>query len=119
MSADLLRRAAQKLREHAQAVADADTFAEGVPWVVEDDDEDTDAPYVVANLSEYSTVYIGQGFLSRAHADFVALLHPPVALALADLLERYADVAPFVGWDGVNGERLIAVARAVLREEAS
>lgn len=115
MSAELLRRAAAKLREHAQAVADADVLADGTPWTVEE--EETGELYVIADFTEFSTVYIAEGFISRAHADFVALLHPPVALALADLIEVG------IGYAAVNKPetfpvyvKAVAAARAVLRE---
>lgn len=135
MSVDLLRRAAAKLREHAEAVGASDTFTKDVPWEVEEDDDRDATLYVVANLTEFSTSYIGEGFLSRAHADFVALMHPPVALALAEWLEaQAADVENAVAaWSRDTGyidkhlggveahtgnmfRPSIAAARAILRE---
>lgn len=108
MSADLLRRAAQKLRHTAGAaqigpwVADSWEIYVGAPggtWVGETLDSDDH----------------GQ---SEANGAYIALMGPPVALALADCMDRAA-------WMGgldpdllhrVVMPELITVARAVLRE---
>ena len=108
---DLLRRAAEKLREHANAANERSP----APWF--------DGPYdpvpqrgvfpaygvtpiaVVDERSERSVV-----------AGYIALLHPPVALALADLLDDEADQFDDDGeMYCVSGE-MLGVARAVLGE---
>jgi hypothetical protein len=52
----------------------------------------------------------------------IALMGPPVALALAELLDGYAewfDMPPFTGFKNANDERFVTLARAILREEES
>ncbi len=106
MSAELLRRAAVKLREHAEKTPKA-------PWSASDDGlvwpDCLGDP--VAGSQELE------------NAEYVALLHPPVALALADWLtymaERWDDPCPF---DCIHGDRCgprrhaLTVARLILRE---
>jgi hypothetical protein len=106
MSADLLRRAAAMLREHANTAIPG-------PWVKDGGEIYNTGP---GGLWVGETLHSMDPLTTEASSAYVVLMHPPVALALADLLDRYADVAPFAGWGSVNGERLIAVARAVLRE---
>jgi hypothetical protein len=118
-----LRRAAAKLREQAQAARDADVFVEDVPWTVEEDDDDEATLYLVADRpSVPTTTYIAEGFLSRAHADFAALMHPPVALALADWLDAASEEAKTAEALGIGHLPSVfpafAVARAILREES-
>jgi len=126
MSADLLRRAAAKLRERAEAAAAEVGFFADAPWTVEEDDDAEATLYVVADRPDmHTTAYIGEGFLSRAHADFVALMHPPVALALVELLDKAAlllESAEREGWGDVyedDPHPILALARAILREEES
>jgi hypothetical protein len=106
MSADLLRRAAAKLREHAEAATPG-------PW--KKDSGEIYGPYGVW-IGETLRVDDPNG--TEADSDYIALLHPPVALALADLLETaagYAEVKPHYGdWPLLNWAT--AVARAILRE---
>jgi hypothetical protein len=117
MSADLLRRAAVKLREHAEA-------ASGENW-------DSDGTELYA---ENGAVWIGDAAggepEDEANARYVALMHPPVALALADVLDRAADVrqhegegTPEGGWAACIPKwiepSLLALASSVLREEES
>ena len=117
MSVDLLKRAAGELRKHASA-------AVGGKWLsLEGGDRliavtpDDDFAYLV---SEEPAVHSGT-------ADYIALMHPPVALALARLLAQtgriIADFADTMN-DGVEragdltetDEAAIALARAILRE---
>jgi hypothetical protein len=110
MSADLLRRAAAKLREHAEAATPG-------PWNADPSEiyGETIATWVAESLN---------GNLpdaGEANSRYIALMHPPVALALADLLDysaRWFEAAEKDGYEYDEGEALpiIALARAVLRE---
>lgn len=105
VSADLLRRAAEELREHAGYRATPGPWTSdagrvrsplakpGMPRVT-----DRDPALAIMRLTE--------------DADYVALVHPPVALALADWLDSAAVDAETIGPD----PSAVAVARAVLRE---
>jgi hypothetical protein len=110
MTADLLRRAAAKLREHAAAT----TFgAEG--WVVDLKDSEVttnDGGMMIADTMELAG--------GRPDASYIALMHPPVALALADWLDDAADRTGIPEYPSYGlPEKAMAVARAVLREEES
>lgn len=91
MSADLLRRAAVKLREHATAASFGTAG-----WVVDPRDGDVttvDGGWMVADTMELNA--------ERPDASYIALMHPPVALALADHLdERAAAISDAMrGWN--------------------
>ncbi|GAA0738551.1 hypothetical protein Drose_04445 [Dactylosporangium roseum] len=125
MSADLLRRAAAKLREHARAASFSDDG-----WAVDLADSEVttaDGGMMIADTGELTE--------GRPDASYIALMHPPVALALADWLDAQAqDIANAVfawqreeefinktfGGIGAYTERMfaasIAVARSILRE---
>ncbi len=111
MSADLLRRAATRLRESALA---AGNVAPGA-WLEAPSDPRPDRVLLAEGHTQaIATVYEN---CELPHlSGYLALVHPPVALALADLLD---DEAENVDDDGclycVSGETL-AVARAVLGE---
>lgn len=113
MSADQLRRAAEKLRKRA------DWFGTSSPWKVEYPSSGYPQRIVDDTGVLYGETYDGvRGMPWEAGtAEYVVLVHPPVALALADLLD---DEAENVDDDGelycVSGATL-AVARAVLRED--
>jgi len=106
MSADLLRRAATRLRESALAAQPGPWFADsweiysqtvGGPWVAE-------------------TLHTEEEQQSIANADYIVAVHPPVALALADWLDRYADRFPVKPYGRLMDDAALEVARAVLRE---
>lgn len=114
MSADLLRRAAAKLREGVRAASDG-------PWtascVWSPDSHVTSAVYSHAYLTGTPSSEIvpsvrkGKGGIKKAgDANYFALMHPPVALALAEWLDREAHCPPY-------NPAVFAVARAVLRED--
>lgn len=124
MSAELLRRAAKVLREHAERATEG-------PWNA----SPVDSPDGIVTSAVYSFVHptgttdsevIGAvrktrgGGLRRANdARYIALMHPPVALALAELLDLKADCAGT--WPGdmtVTDRAALAVARAILREDS-
>lgn len=107
MSAELLRRAAKTLREHAE-------MAMPGRW------ESLDAgDRLVAWLPDGHFEYLVTEEPARhgETADYIALMHPAVAMALADWLERLAEVQR-----SEVDDRLFAygvyTARAVLREES-
>lgn len=134
MSADLLRRAAAKLREHA-TIATTSTPEE--PWTAyrRDDagrhvvavelrwrDEGDEMPggYRVADMSLPAPAEgwpLGQAVVD---SQYIVLMHPPVALALAAWLEDEAEMFDWFGSEGVPFEddfkQAPAVARAILRE---
>lgn len=90
MSAELLRRAAAKLRTYAP-------HATRGPWTPADDG------LVWSEL-------IGDpvsGSVELEDAEYIALMHPPVALALAEWLDAHRD-SPC--------SHALGVARAILRE---
>lgn len=121
MSADLLRRAATRLRESALAATPG-------PWAYDPAkqwhaDHDFD---MLTNPQEYvsyggpspftgaiATTGPANHAQSMRDAEFIALVHPPVALALADLLDRVY-VTPMVMPSVVEFAELVA--REVLRE---
>lgn len=121
MSADLLRRAAAKLREHAEKATPG-------PWVAARDEESmiwdlrTEAPTEWQWQKDIFSVHTPDP--SWPDIDYCATVHPPVALALADWLDshvgqlanttdlRYADSPS-------DTEHALAVARAVLREDGT
>jgi hypothetical protein len=123
MSSDLLRRAAAKLRKLAEAATPG-------PWRVEQSENwDDTTTYSVLGVTDdhgatpvpFRTTTEDAGYHSQAEADvdLAVMMHPPVALALAGLLDAVADVwASFPpGDDGEDVQALLALARAVLREE--
>lgn len=128
MTADLLRRAATKLREHANAT---NFGAEG--WIVDLEDSEvttSDGGMMIADTMELNG--------ERPDASYIALMHPPVALALADWLQVIADdmsdehaveqefpdhipaarwlVVDWAGKEHAGWTEALAVARAILRE---
>lgn len=134
MSADLLRRAAKTLRGHAEA-------ATAGPWNA----SAVDSPDAVVTSAVYSFAHPtgtpesevigasrkarGGGIRTGRDARYIALVHPPVALALAAWLEETAreieshaenfteGVERFDDLTSVD-EVAHQVARAILREES-
>lgn len=129
MTADLLRRAAVKLRGHAGAATPG-------PWKV---DDETYAETIYAADGFTAVVAGGRWggeasvFNETADAAFIALLGPPVARALAELLDHIADDVSDAGdrtepgglvrneYGSIRFDWTAAVklARAILREEES
>lgn len=114
MSGDLLRRAAERLRAGANGATDGPWVADvteiysqfhGGPWVGE-------------------TLQIDDHVQGATNAEYIALMGPPVALAVADWLDFTATLIetlrPALGVYFSRLERLygpsLAVARAVLRD---
>lgn len=127
MTAELLRRAATKLREHGEAATPG-------PW--NRPAQSSDGQNVVLSRGPASgekeagrhkavhiTVDTHDGNwnmnLRRQDADaaYITLMHPPVALALADVLDGIATFAAAnPDLPGPQG-RVLVLARAILREE--
>jgi len=76
MSSELLRRAAAKLREHANAASPG-------PWTIDGDIQ------AVKASNGVTIAYDDEGEMDDGR--YIALMHPPVALALAELLDHLAD----------------------------
>ena len=119
MSADLLRRAAAKLRKDTAALP---VVWHDRPWfpVFTDSKSLTgvracrkthtvDMESDACDLCEYIETY------AEGLAGFIALMHPAVALALADVFENLAGCMTTAG--ACRDQRLEAVAHAVLRED--
>jgi hypothetical protein len=102
MNADLLRRAAQKLREHAN-----DAEIEAPPFWYQAPVDPRPERGVWSSLQVQRCVTVHESSETPCLSEYIALMHPPVALALADLLDGHRD-SPC--------SHLLALARAVLRE---
>lgn len=127
MSADLLRRAAAKLRQRAAdvpptwpapwfpVITDSESVT-GVAACADHEEDPAEGPYWACDSCEHFETY-GEGL-----AAYVSAMHPPVALALADWLADLAELQDIAEWnrDEVPGGTAhpLAVARAVLREPA-
>lgn len=115
-ASDLLRRSAEKLRRHA---GDIPTGLS--PWSVNYFSSQR-YPQRVADdqarllAQTYDGADSGAPVQIAPTAEYIALMHPPVAIALADLLERIY-VAPQVAVMPSVREYAERVARAILREE--
>jgi hypothetical protein len=109
MSADLLRRAAKVLREHAEKALPGpwDSLDNGDRFISDPGGED-DLRYIFAEPAVHG-----------ASANYCALMHPPVALAVAEVLEAHAES---VEEDGPcfsmtsDVDAALTLARAILRE---
>lgn len=132
MSADLLRRAATVLRQHAQDATPG-------PWVHVDHGPPNGSFMGCGQvITEGAEVYGGDiagptgdlyprgGYSPMEDMAYIALVGPPVALALADLLDAAADARDLDPAEPPRNPRdravvfnALYVARAVLREEES
>ncbi len=115
MSAELLRRAAQKLRKRAGAATPGPWQAVqyGKGWGVDGNVRPADHAWV-------AEMKFGE---ERTDAEYIASMHPPVALALAgwlDFVAEHIEVRSGQRAGPAYVERAyahpVAVARAVLRE---
>ncbi len=127
MSADLLRRAAAKLRDALNA-----DYLTPAPWDCLDGGDRLVHIEPPTGAIEY---VVDEPMSNPSNAEYIALMHPPVALALADWLDEAAaswdrDDALAVrieahghkrpeGWMERQFARPLAVARAVLREDGT
>lgn len=120
MSADLLRRAAAKLRSAAMA-----GYITPAPWDCLDGGDRLVHIETASGSMEY---VVDEPMSSVSNAEYIALVHPPVALAGAELLDAHAkSVDARVTAETICGladgeikapteDLALAVARAVLRE---
>jgi hypothetical protein len=111
MSAELLRRAAKVLRDHA-------TEAIGGEWVSLDAGDRLIS--TTDDGASYEYILSEEPARHGETADYIALMHPPVAHAMADLLDEVAESVEQDG--GVIQDSTTAgavdLARAILREES-
>lgn len=121
MSADTLRRAGALLREHAEKADDGEGWCPNllhgaIRHVFRNVDSDS---YLPNGCDEHGREC---GRPSMYDGRYIAMMHPPVVLALADVLDGTAEE-----YDGVPSSDLadqmyaadIALARAILREDQS
>jgi hypothetical protein len=106
---DVLRQAAARMRERAEAATPG-------PWVGEFSGKT--GPVVMDAESRNALDHLAQCKHYRAQfdAEHIASWHPAVALAVADWLEREADWWDQNGADWYAAEQALAVARAYLGE---
>lgn len=104
---ELLLRAAETLRTHAEAA----TLG---PWESLDGGDRLIA-YRPDQADEFDYV-VDEPISNEHNAAYIALMHPPVALAFADLLDGVANYIDDTPGASV-GPGIAAAARAVLREE--
>jgi hypothetical protein len=112
VSRDLLRRAAAKLREHAEGF-------ERSPWKVNWGDHGYPQRVTNDRATVIAETFEGKDSSSPVRhpamtPEYIALMHPPVALALAHWLE----VAAVWPEEHLRAHPSTAVARAILREPA-
>jgi hypothetical protein len=115
VSAALLRRAAVKLREHAEAASPG-------PWLT----TAAQPGYVFSDPADntWLVAFTPVGKPSIPDAELIAMMHPRVALALAELLERAVAMISIVEGRGEHvdykdAQPLLKVAREILREPQS
>lgn len=99
-TADRMRRAAALLRERVEAATDG-------PWEVIGGGEYVRGPDILVTPDD--------GGVSDADAEFIAMMHPPVAVALAKVLGLGADLQEMHG-DVYGTDGLDELADAILRE---
>ncbi|GGO86720.1 hypothetical protein GCM10011584_09730 [Nocardioides phosphati] len=102
MSAELLRRAAAKMRENADAATRG-------PWSV----AHVDGQGFAVHHGEHDTVSL---YSDRPNAEHIASWHPAVALAVADWLDFIAPFCRFGDDDSLHAKHALAVARTYLGE---
>jgi hypothetical protein len=117
VSADLLRRAAARIREVAEAATPGPwATQDGARWMVYGDRWSGDGGYVCATSTLPTTV----NERALADASHIALWHPAVALVVADWLENEAAWCEDLGAD--RDTRLVGpastLARLILGEPA-
>jgi hypothetical protein len=116
VSAELLRRAAAVLRERAN-----NDLTPG-DWIAAYD-KAADEHWVRGKFGATVAMFAEDYTSAPRDSAYVALMHPPVALALADHLSRAADTWEVVGSDYTapefGAESLVTLAREILRDDES
>ncbi len=119
MSADLLARAAAKLRGQVQDLSDLWRGNEWFPVFTDSESltgvRTCSMGHTTDTLSDACDRCDDFETYSEPSAAYIALMHPPVALALAEVFESLAGCMTVAG--ACRDDRLEAVARAVLRED--
>lgn len=115
MSADILRRAAKTLRDHAEATQHAEPWCpEYLHYAVRHVQRNVDLDL---DCKDHGT---DCGQPDRYDGRYVALMHPPVALALADWLTAEAEMHDWFESQGTSVSadfvQSLITARAILRE---
>lgn len=124
MSAELLHQAAHLLRQRAGAGRPGpwNTHSHGykdtpddTTWELRTDNLDDTVGYTIVA----ETTATGPTQTQEAENDltYLALMHPPVALALADLLDNIATFAEINSEIPGPQEPVLTLARTILREE--
>ncbi len=122
MSAELLRRAAEKLRGHAARATTTERWVAGRNFL---------EPHEVWIAGNQPVLELACDDAGTGNAEYIALMHPPVALALADLFDKCASTEEEFrrcrgktseGGEAASLDRwvevpLVDVARVVLRED--
>lgn len=92
MSAEILREAASKMRERAEAATGGTWSSGGVWWENWTDPEGRlcHTPWPTITTGTLGSEIVGK-VTTEADADYFASIHPAVALAVADWLEVTAD----------------------------
>lgn len=118
MTAELLREAAAKMRERAEAATPG-------PWEIWEGRRDLSIESTVAEDSNGNPLPIARTFPwegARPDAEHIASWHPPVALAVADWMDwmagRAASGNSIPAMRGQGLEQALAVARAYLGRES-
>lgn len=111
MSADLMKRAAEKLRT---ALA-ADYLTDG-PWECLDGG---DRIVHIEPPTGAMECVVDEPMSNPSNAEYIALMHPPVAEAMARLLDRIREVASGPGLPPSILGCADVVAEAIVREERS
>lgn len=112
--AETLRRAAKVLREHAEKANDGEAWCANllhgaIRHVFRNVDSES---YLPNGCDEHGS---DCGRPSMYDGRYIALMHPPVALALADLFD--AHVPLFEGLDPAPDHEVFTLTRAILREQ--
>lgn len=101
MSGELLREAARLMRERAEAVTSGGQWTGGHYWITDYDPSDPTGQTAMQRLI---------GGMDSPDCDHYSAWPPPVALAVAELL----DTAPDTGSSSITYHAAVAVARAYL-----
>ncbi len=110
MTAGLLRRAAEKLRTYANRAPDG-------PWVSLDDGDRLVALRPDSTFEDGFRYLVDEPIDDTSIAEYFALMHPPVAFAVASLLQLLSVYeSEEVCFDRPMYAQAVNVARAVLRE---
>jgi hypothetical protein len=108
---DLLRRAAARVREVAEAATPG-------PWTIGTcrHSETGYSHEVLVSVSEGQFADTSEAMYPRMTAEHIALCDPPFALAVADILAGWADDIEQYGGNHRSDDRCVRLARLILDE---